>query len=145
MENLNAEQVKSELEGLAKFRTCPEYIKNALTLINSQEQRIGELTEENKAWQKQLISTEEKSGKAYYNLACEVEDLRAENEKLAHSCTELTQECKKWQGRVKIECEYTRADTVRKMQEMLCEGRVSNDPVVIATNVVVEELLEDGH
>ena len=25
MENHNAETVKSELEGLAKFRTCPEY------------------------------------------------------------------------------------------------------------------------
>lgn len=33
------------------------------------------------------------------------------------------------------------ADTIRKMQERLCEGRVSNDPVVIATNVVVKEML----
>jgi hypothetical protein len=47
MENLNTEQVKRELEGLVAFRTCPEYIKSALALINSQEQRIGELTEEN--------------------------------------------------------------------------------------------------
>lgn len=47
MENLNAEEVKSELEGLANYRTCPEYIKNALALINSQEQRIKELAEKN--------------------------------------------------------------------------------------------------
>lgn len=36
----------------------------------------------------------------------------------------------------------TKVDTVKRMQKMLCEGRVSNDPVVIATNVVAEELLE---
>jgi hypothetical protein len=42
-----------------------------------------------------------------------------ENERLNTSCTELKQECKKWQGRLKIECEYTKADTVRKMQERL--------------------------
>ena len=41
---------------------------------------IKKLTEENEAWQKQLITTKEKSDKAYYELACEVEDLRAENE-----------------------------------------------------------------
>lgn len=56
---------------------------------------IKELTEENKAWQMQLISQEEKAGKAYYDLACEVENLRAENENLHASCTELTQSCTK--------------------------------------------------
>ena len=68
----------------------PALLKDALSLINSQERRIKELTEENKAWQKQLISTEEQAGKAYYDLACEVENLRAENERLHASCTELT-------------------------------------------------------
>ena len=72
---------------------------DALALIKSQEQRIKELAEENErlhatrteltrvqeeneAWQMQLISEEEKANKAYYELACEVEDLRAENERL---------------------------------------------------------------
>ena len=32
---------------------------------------------------------------------------------------ELTEECKKWQSRLEIECDYTKADTVRKMQEEL--------------------------
>lgn len=36
-----------------------------------------------------------------------------------------------------------RADTVRKMQERLCEGRVSNDPVVIAATVTAKEMLEE--
>ena len=49
--------------------------QNALSLIK-------ELTEENEAWQKRLISQEEKADKAYYDLACEVENLRAENERL---------------------------------------------------------------
>lgn len=48
-----------------------------------------------------------------------INELTEENAKLARSCTELTQECKKWQSRLKIECEYTKSDTVRKMQERL--------------------------
>lgn len=36
-----------------------------------------------------------------------------------------------------------RADTVRKMQELLCEDRVSNDSVVIAVNVAAKQLLEE--
>ena len=54
----------------------------ALELITSQEQRIKELTEENEAWQKRLIATEEKADKAYYELACEVENLRTESDRL---------------------------------------------------------------
>ena len=34
-------------------------------------------------------------------------------------------------------------DAIREMQKMLCEGRVSNDPVVIVTNVVAKEMLEE--
>lgn len=45
-----------------------------------------------------------------------IKELTEENERLHASCTELTQECKKWQERVKIECDYTKADTVRKVQ-----------------------------
>lgn len=41
---LNREQIIKELEELAKFRTCPEYIKTALALIK-------ELTTENKRLQ----------------------------------------------------------------------------------------------
>ena len=37
---------------------------------------------------------------------------------------------------------YIKADTVRKMQKRLCEDRVSNDPVVIAVNVIAKEMLE---
>jgi ribosomal protein S17E len=58
MENLNAEQIKKALECYVNFRCgecpldcakCEEFdcVKQALALINSQEQRIKELTEEN--------------------------------------------------------------------------------------------------
>ena len=143
---------------------------DALSLIN-------ELTEENKAWQKQLIAKEEKADKAYYELACEVEDLRAENENLHASCTELTRKCASLTeendkltrnlkiANLQIECKERilesymlqygtvadkevflkkeRADTVREMQERLCEGRVSNDNVVIVANQIAKEMLED--
>lgn len=46
---------------------------------------------------------------------------------------------------LKTEAHDVKADTVRKMQESLCEGRVANDPVVIATNVVAKEMLEENN
>lgn len=68
-------------------------VKEYSRKITFLEEHISKLTEENEAWQKQLITTEEKSGKAYYDLACEVENLRAENQNLHASCTELTRKC----------------------------------------------------
>ena len=50
-------------------------LRDALSLIK-------ELTEENESWQKSLITQKENADKAYYELACEVENLRAENERL---------------------------------------------------------------
>lgn len=56
MENLNAEQIKKALEHCIKDSTCEQcpqspftchIQEDALALINSQEQRIEELTEEN--------------------------------------------------------------------------------------------------
>lgn len=40
------------------------------------------LTEENEAWQKELVRRKEIADKHYYDLACEFEDLRSENERL---------------------------------------------------------------
>ena len=50
--------------------------------LHDAEEKINELTEENKAWQQRMIAEKEQADKAYYDLACEVEDLRAENERL---------------------------------------------------------------
>jgi hypothetical protein len=35
-----------------------------------------------------------------------------------------------------------RADTVKEVNSMLCEGRVSNDNVVIVANQIAKEMLE---
>ena len=153
---------------------CVGLTKNALALLKLQEQKIKELTEmhkmlsesydhlektkdellaerarlilENEAWQKQLITAEEQAGKAYYDLACEVEALRTENANLHASCTELTRKCASLNDenerlraildeaeimvddlKEKIpiafdnESKKARADTVREMQERLKE------------------------
>ena len=79
MENLNAEQIKKALEccymqELEHNENCPEcpytdlypdcaeYLgKHALALINSQEQKIKELTEENESL-KQSLDHEQQTG-----------------------------------------------------------------------------------
>lgn len=82
----NREQVIKALEHWSKNFdgkvTDLVTVCNALALINSQEQKIKKLTEENEAWQKALITEKEESGKAYYDLACKAEELCAENEEL---------------------------------------------------------------
>lgn len=105
---------------------------------------IKELTEENEAWQQRLISQEEKADKAYHDLACEVEDLRAENERLRDTA-------------YRLECEVhrERANTVRKMQERLFEEflliarcQLNNEPNITSQDAyaairrVAKEMLE---
>jgi predicted nuclease with TOPRIM domain len=86
MSELNREQIIKALKDMNMKGVSPVAIRNAIALIK-------QLTEENDAWQKLLISTEEKTGKAYYELACEVEKLRTENANLHASCTEFERKC----------------------------------------------------
>jgi hypothetical protein len=72
--------------------------------------------------------------------ARKIKELTEENERLraaiplwAKQCVELEERCMK-----------LRADTVREMHSMLCEGRVSNDTVVIVANQIVKEMLDNG-
>ena len=114
--------------------TCDRWIgRNALALIK-------ELTEDVERVSKQcgeiIIECDERDAerlkevadwkaiaegyqKQFEDCAEDRAKLTEENERLHASCTELEQVCKKWQGQLNIECEYTRADTVRKMQERL--------------------------
>jgi hypothetical protein len=106
MENLNAEQVKSDLAicALGDCQAChynkfiagcrDELCGDALALITSQEQRIGELTEEN-------------------------ERLRAENDELCDNIACL-----------EIDKENAERRTVRKMQERL-DKRFCHDPAFL--------------
>lgn len=91
---------------------------------------IKELTEENDAWQKQLISEKEKADKAYYDLACEVENLRSENERLQKALNTDISIVRVSRGSGKtnhlrevgrIKADAIKADTVRKMQERFNE------------------------
>ena len=47
-------------------------------------------------------------------------------------------------ARLRVELDNAKADTVLKMHSMLCEGRVSNDTVVIVANQIANELLTEG-
>lgn len=60
MENLNAEKVKIALEVCAEDTPYPDQsqgLLDALALINSQEQRIKELTEENERLKNRVVAT----------------------------------------------------------------------------------------
>ena len=102
------------------------------------------LTEENEAWQKALITEKENASKAYYNLACEVEDLRAENERLIESGFE-TVDFAVDKGR------QIKADTVREMQERLkmyfgtyvLDYKIPLSEALKAVNQIAKEMLED--
>ena len=124
---LNAEQIKKALECCASSNEisacesgCPLWEEDPCpcndepnAVIKCALTLINELTEEN-------------------------ERLRAENERLKADCVKgadaLIQEM---QRNRTIE-----ADTITKMHSMLCEGRVSNDNVVIVANQIAKEMLE---
>ena len=164
---LNAEQVKKAMECCNSeghiCGKCPyesvrigiscrdKLIRDALALINSQEQKIFELenrlkesengykgtnfldrcklhdaeekvrklTEENESWQKSLITEKENADKAYYELACEVEDLRAEKERLKARVLEENHLRHQAEEMLAQGMSVVKADTVRKMQKRL--------------------------
>lgn len=128
MENLNAEQVKKALEccALGDCTPCPYHqlyvgcrdrmAEDALALINSQEQRIGELAEENE----KLTINMNAFGLAAKRLGQENERLRAENERYA----ELEEGC------YVTGYKNIKADTVREMQERL-DKRFCHDPAFL--------------
>lgn len=138
MMELNAEQIKKALEEMNTTGVSPTAIRKALTLINSQEQRIKELSTENKQWRNDWERNQSQWEEAYGKLDAENERLR---DFVSSKCEECAG-CTSW----KCDCAnieaQAKADTVRKMHSMLCEGRVSNDTVVIVANQVAKEMLE---
>jgi hypothetical protein len=138
MENLNAENIINEIQSLIKaLKDCGgwvergngegwfnhEILADALAIITSQEQRIA-------AQDMTISELRQRCDKAKHDADRYAQKIK-ENEKIGIKNFDLI-------------CELSRIkeDTVRKMQEALCEGRVSNDPVVIAVNVAAKEVLE---
>ncbi len=136
---LNREQIIKALECCShrpRCRECPyttkeceSLRKDALALIKELTEEVVDLKDIAEGYQKQF------------------EDCYAENERLHASCTELEQVCKKWQGRLKIECEYTKADTVRKMQSEIkarcIEGGIYPAFVARVIDQIAKEMLEE--
>lgn len=130
----NAEQIKKAFEYCKNNngecpKECPLFADTectqtlgfyGLSLINSYERKNKILTKKAENW----IAIAK-------DLQKEIDELIEDNQAKDETITNLIATIKDIQ-----------ADTVRKMQEMLCEGRVSNDPVVIATNVAAKEMLE---
>ena len=165
MSELNAEQIKKALELCSNNdecvgEACPYYKtgceknmpKDALALVK-------ELTEKLEAYRQELGEVRVALAEANNDkkeLTEENERLRAENKELTYENGELKiqfQEADLTDEEIDLLDEYSKslqegirqakADTVRKMLSMLCEGRVSNDNVVIVANQIAKEMLED--
>lgn len=141
---LNAEQIKKALEWCSELRLCVDcpmraegyfshsgnacrqaLMKNALSLINSQEQRIKELTEErNKVSEKgaEILGRLEES---YLKFEGENIRLTEENERLKAIPEQLHKEMSE---RMVEERKIERKLAVRKMQERLKEMMDIDDP-----------------
>ncbi len=166
MENLNAETVKKELEGLADFRTCPDYIINALALITSQEQKIKELTDEYESMAKSVVEADELIRKLRADkkkLTEENERLRAQNQTLEiknkdfkYRIYELSRDNEEWEHENKdLECDNdmlreriteVKAETVRKMHSEIKERCIKGGiyPAFVARTIdqIAKEMLE---
>ena len=101
---------------------CKENLsKNALDLINRQR---AEIADERAKWDNvcDVIARQDK----------EIEDLKGQKRVLVSF----------WRNENK-KFKAAKAEAINEFAERLCEGRVSNGPVVIATQVLVKEMTED--
>ena len=106
------------------------------------------LTEENKHWQKELITQKENADKAYYELACEVENLRAENERLSED-NEIKSQKRANIFEIANAYERGKADTVRQMQDKVRKKIKKTDwlngrAVYLEIDQIAKEILEKG-
>lgn len=123
MENLNAEQVKKALEccTLGDCYPCPygnigagcrdKMSEDALALITSQEQRIGELAEENERLKSEVSVKRKLLDKAEVRIDCLDEVNKVLKADICNATMNLEHITK--------ENDRLKADTVREMQERL--------------------------
>ena len=185
MENLNAEQIKKVLEHCVNWtaeigcKGCPyeencidqDVMKDALALINSQEQRIKELTEELvKCYTDKAKLSEENA----YIKHIELEAMRSEANYYKMHSTELAEENERLQKALntdisivrvsrgsgktahlrevgRIRADAIRADAVRKMQHKIwlefsdCteEEKITVGSFRASIDQIAKEMLED--
>ena len=152
---LNAEQIIKALECLTgeEVMFCRECVYNGVGAFSCKK----ELAKDALALIKELTEVVERSETARgcnqsidNGFSPSVTELQRENERLrADVAKEFT--CVFGTSHKVSDCPIddevakTKADTVRKMHSMLCEGRVSNDNVVIVANQIAKEMLEGNN
>lgn len=124
---LNAEQIKTGLVNFSNNTQVKIYYPGGDNLIGDALALIKQLTEENEAWQKQLITTEEQAEKSYYDLACEV----VSESHLRHQAEAM----------LANGMSVVRADTVRAMQEGL-HGRFGDDANRVFSNYNIHRYID---
>jgi hypothetical protein len=66
----------------------------------------------------------------------------AEIEALTNAVDKGIEVCHECHGKYVVRVEKAKTEAVKEFAERLCDGRVSNDPIVIATRCLVKEMTE---
>ena len=75
----------------------------------------------------------------------EIERLREERERLLKECKKCGRKTQKTICKLQMQIIRAKAEAIKEFAERLCDGRVSNDPVVIAADALLKEMTEGAH
>lgn len=75
----------------------------------------------------------------------EIERLREEREILLKECKKCGRKTQKTICKLQMQIIRAKAEAFKEFAERLCDGRVSNDPVVIAVDTLIMEMTEGAH
>ena len=138
------EYINSQEQRIKELQNCVEYLSSADELVTAKDNRIKELTEENESWQKTLITEKENASKAYYNLACEVEDLRAENERLIEAGFETVDFAVDKGRQIKADAVWEFVERLNAHFDSNCAYfRISHDYIRRDIDQIAKEMLGD--
>jgi hypothetical protein len=116
-----------ECEECHYYNDCEKSTRLALDLINRQKAEIEWLREQRDSYMQDATG-----------FSIEVDKQKAEIERLKEINSLLTEAGQEWQKR----CKTAKAEAVKEFAERLCEGKVSNDPVVIEVKAELKEMAE---
>ena len=74
----------------------------------------------------------------------EIERLREERERLLKECKKCGRKTQKTICKLQMQIIRAKAEATISFARRLCDGRVSNDPVVIAAEALLKELTEEA-